>query len=1085
MKKVTLVAVLGLAGFGFAETTIVTPEVKWSYTDATTPGVFANSFLNEVDQANDKIAVVYEVGNCATATISGAVTQNYGGMVKTGSGTLILGGANMLAQGYNSSAKFSCYDAQLTFDEGGNAVTNGFGVFTLAEGKVVFTGNGTKVTSKVKQTSDMFLIGARTVATDGSQGYEGDVEMVVQENAYVQTSTAGHLGRYRGFVNNTAADHPAVSKLLVTTGATFEQAGGKSFFIGEGARPSTSNRYHSDLRVEVDGGTFTHGTSFAGLSINQRNGQSTQIDIKNGGVFQEYLFQTATSTEDAGAVAPLTVNVTGAGSALRTQEFRNDTSKKAGPATVLNVTDGARFYCDKMTNYENGQIDIYLDDATVRPFGIENTHVVTDQKVVFPANVTSLTLGPNGATLQSYGQSTNPASANVKLYNTAIFAKAFTGEGGLVLSGNNAANTIRFTGANDYTGPTVLSNGVFTLDGDGIVPSVSAFTQKGGVLYAKTKDIVLGDATFASGATIRLAPGRKIVVNGTLSLASGINVIFEDENGDELPGPFEEASFFQTAVSNARELRKLATALYTTDKIAVSGFDVTVENDMATFVFSTGASSSEATWTGEGGEDTSFLTAANWDVEQAPSFLGGLTATFGTGGERATFSNVKTLAGLVFNRVGGFRISADDDDLLFLTGGTLTVEDAERAGVESYVVDAPVLAPTPVTATVPLNACLEFAKNTEFAQGIDVSGAGRVAFRGGTNVMGNVKLHCATNNLLAGTIRNVDGVIDGPLNDKQASNVHVLNLTGAVAENTKNVNVISNAVVEKSVLVTGGVMKGVGFQMAVGTTNLFKGGVYYTSPWKRLDAQADSQTVFEGGLTASWTLKLSGSGDFIIRNKPLSAYPNFSLTDSVKLTFAVTGNAVSDLYRHEGSNRTTFLVDHAFDNVVVRADNTDSVFDLADTVQEFKTFLCEGAKPTITGVEGSRLVFQKLPEKALGATNVCCKVTGAVELENGSTGELLLKGTGYTSTGAIIATSGTTIFGDTFVTSRKTTTVRFNGGVVSLADGKTYKVLKAYIGDTEVPPGKYRANDGSVLGNELTGGGTLSVCGTGMMLFIR
>ena len=1085
MKKLTLVAVLGLAGFGFAETTIVSPEAKWSYTDATTPGVFANSFSNAIDQANDKIAVVYEVGNCATATISGAVTQNYGGMVKTGSGTLILGGANMLAQGYGSSAKFSCYDAQLTFDESGNAVTNGFGVFTLAEGKVVLTGNGKQVISKVKQTSDLFLIGTLTVAADGSQGYEGDVEMVVREKAYIQTSTAGYLGRRHGFIENTAADHPAVSKLLISTGATFEQGGGKSFYIGAGERPSASNRYHSDLRVEVDGGTFTHGTSYAGLSINQRNGQSTQIDIKNGGVFQEYLFQTATSTEDDGAVAPLTVNVSGAGSILRTQEFQNGTKKKSGPTTALNVTDGASFYCDKMTNYQNGQIDIYLDDATVRTYGIVNTHVVTDQKIVFPENVTSLTLGPNGATLQSYGQSTNPASANVKLYNTAIFAKAFTGTGGLVLSGNNAANTIRFTGANAYTGPTVLSSGIFTLEGDGIVPSASAFTQKGGVLYAKTKDIVLGDATFASGATIRLAPGRKIVVNGTLSIASGINVIFEDENGDELPGPFEEASFFQTAVSNARELRKLATALYTTGKIAVSGFDVTVENDMATFVFSTGASSSEATWTGEGGEDTSFLTAANWGVEQAPSFLGGLTATFGTGGERATFSNVKTLAGLVFNRTGGFRISADDDDLLFLTGGTLTVGDAERAGVESYVVDAPVLASTPVMATVPLNACLEFAKDAEFAQGIDVSGAGRVAFRGGTNVMGNVKLHCATNNLLAGTIRNVDGVIDGPLNDKQANNVHVLNLTGAVAENTKNVNVISNAVVEKSVLVMGGVMKGVGFQMAVGTTNLFKGGVYYTSPWKRLDAQADSQTVFEGGLTTSWTLKLSGSGDFIIRNKPLSAYPNFSLTDSTKLTFEVAGNTVSELYRHEGSNRTTFLVDHAFDNVVVQADNTDSVFDLADTVQEFKTFLCGGAKPTITGVEGSRLVFQKLPEKALGATNVCCNVTGAVELENGSTGELLLKGTGYTSTGAIIATSGTTIFDGTFVTSKKTTTVRFNGGMVNLADGKTYKVFKAYVGDTEVPPGRYRANDGSVLGNELTGGGTLSVCGTGMILIFR
>ena len=1083
MKRLTLVAVLGLVGLGFAGTTTVTPETKWSYSDATTPGLFTDSFLNEIEQANDKIAVVYEVGNCATATISGAVTQYYGGMVKTGSGTLVLGGANMLAQGYGSSAKLGRYDAQLTFDEGGNAVINGFGVFTLAEGKVVFTGNGKSVTSKVKQTSDLFLIGARTVATDGSQGYEGDVEMVVQEKAYVQTSTAGYLGRCHGFVNNTDADHPAVSKLLITMGATFEQAGGKSFYIGEGGRPSASNKYHSDLLIEVDGGTFTHGTSYAGLSINQRNGQSTQIDIKNGGVFQEYLFQTATSTEDAGAVAPLTVNVTGAGSVLRTQEFRNDTSKKAGPATVLNVTDGARFYCDKMTNYENGQIDIYLDDATVRPFGIENTHVVTDQKVVFPANVTSLTLGPNGATLQSYGQSTNPASANVKLYNTAIFAKAFTGTGGLVLSGNNAANTIRFTGANDYTGPTVLSNGVFTLDGDGVVPPASAFTQKGGVLYAKTKDIVLGDATFASGATIRLAPGRKIVVNGTLSIASGINVIFEDENGDELPGPFEALSFFQTAAANARELRKLAAALYTTGKITVSGFDVTVEKDMATFVFSTGASSSEATWTGEGGADTSFLTAANWGAEQAPSFLGGLTATFGTGGALATFSNVKTLAGLDFNRAGGFRISATDDDLLFLSEGMLTVKDTERTEVESYVVDAPILVSTPVSVTVPQNARLEFAKDAEFVQGLEVSGAGWVAFRGGTSVMGNVKLLCATNNFLTGTIRNADGVIAGPLND--ANNVHVLNMRAPSVTSIKNVNVVSNAVIEKSVLVTGGVMQSVGFQVAAGTTNLFKGGVYYTSPWKCLDAQANSQTVFEGGLTTSWTLKLSGLGDFIIRNKPLNAYPNFNLTGSTKLTFEVAGNTVTDLYRHESSNRTTFLVDHAFKNVVVQADNTMSVFDLTDTVQEFKTFLCGGAKPTITGVEGSRLVFQKLPEKALGATNVCCNVTGAVELENGSTGELLLKGAGYTSTGAIIATSGTTIFDGTFVTSKKTTTVRFNGGIVNLADGKTYKVFKAYVGDTEVPPGRYRANDGSVLGNVLTGGGTLNVFGPGLTLIVR
>jgi len=1112
MKEKSLVVVSTtclLAGVALGVVT-VTPEAKWSYS-GDTPGVFTEVFTNAVAKGT-KVGVVYDVAT--EATISGNMTSDYGGFVKIGPGALTLAGENKL--GVSLSGSENCGNDThgiFALDATGNHATAGFSQFTVLDGTLAVTNK----TTTTKQTGGYGIMGGFTAAVGET---EKDVTIDIRNGGKISQALISLLGARHGFVNNTAPDKPALALLRIHPGGNYTQTGGKAFrFGGNQDNPGTSTwgKFHSDIRLEVLGGTFTAGDSYAGFDVAQYDGQTSSITVTGGGLFRDYLFMTGTGTSANGAVSPLTIDVSGANSQFLVQYFEVNNQQKSGPVTTLCVRDGAIFKCDQMTVKNNGAIHIFLDDATVSTYAILNTHIATDRKVVFPADVTSLTLGAGGATLISTGTATNPASNKVKLPITAVFAKGFapspdlpqgTPDGGLTLQGGGVSNVIELAGANTYAGPTVLQSGILTLSGDGTIPAASAFMQTGGTLFANTKDIALGDADFRIGATIRLAAGRRLVVNGQLSVSPGSCVEFLDANGNEIDDSFVNFPFITVPAANAAALSDAFVPSRTSSGLRLASKSVTLDpgGETATLYvsYTEGAADVSDIWTGAAADPRASLDG-NWKSGTAPSLVGGgLQATFAEGGTRAVFAGAADLRGIAFEGAD-FALEGEPSSFLRLGAGGLSFAAPGEGETPSYTIGLPFVSTDQQTWTIPTGTALKITNTVEMTGALSVSGGGEINVVGNESAFANVQLQSGVKAVISGRIRNTDHAVS-PSNSGEAGKNTFL-FYGAPDGNTRTV--ISNAVVEKSVYLKGGKMGECAFRVPADCTCTFKGGFYATSPWKYISVGGGGECVFENGATFDWTIKFWGNGRHVFRNKPIYCGANFDLGANTVLRMECSGSRCVTAMYAEGAGRLELPVDNAFQNTPLHLDNVASTIDFYGTRQPFTYVLCKGANPTLTGTAGSVLEITRgaaAGASVIGSTNINCKVEGSLGISMTGTGLLRLKSQDFASAGDISVTQGTLEFASdaswlngTNVTVGGTGVLKigkaetFNGefavirfadaGKISVPEGMTQVFADGWDGSTHLKPGtRYTSAN---LPDHIAPGGAIRIAGGGTMILFR
>ena len=1111
MKARSLIAAAaGLLAGAASGTVTVTPEAKWTYAGET-PGVFTDAFVNDV-ASDAKVGVVYDVAT--EATISGNMTSSYGGFVKIGPGTLTLAGANSLSQSLAGNFKFDNQHDRLTLDATGNYAVKGFSEFSVLDGTLVVTNK----TTTTKQSNAYGVIGGFTADVGET---EKDVTVEIRKGGKIQQNVITSLGARHGFVNNTASDKPACAALRIYPGGTYSQGGGKPFNLGgdnnqNNPGTATWGTFHSDIRLEVLGGTFTAGTSYAGFNAAQYDGQTSTIIVSDGGIFQDYYVGTGVRSS-AGSVAPLTIDVSGSGSEFRVQNFVNNSNAQSGPTTTLRVRDGATFKCDQMDAKANGVIDIFLDGATVSTYAILNTHIVTERKVVFPAGVTSLTLGAGGATLVSTGTATNPASNKVKLPITAVFAKGFasspdlpqgTSDGGLVIKGGTPSNVVELAGVSTYAGPTVLQSGILTLSGDGTIPAASVFTQSGGTLFANTKDITLGDADFRIGATIRLAAGRRLVVNGQLSVSPGSCVEFLDANGNEIDDSFVNFPFITVPAANAAALSDAFVPSRTSSGLRLASKSVSLDpgGETATLYvsYTEGAADVSDIWTGAAADPRASLDG-NWKSGTAPSLGGGgLLATFAEGGARAVFAGVADLRGLAFEGTD-FALEGDSVASLLLGAGGLSIAAPGVGETPAYTVGLPFASIETQTWTVPDGAALAFTNNVEMGSSLSVSGAGEIQFLGSESAFANVQLQSGVKAVISGRIRNTDHAISPSTSGAADKNTFLF--YGSPDGNTRTV--ISNAVVEKSVYLKDGKMGECAFRVPAGCTCTFKGGFYATSPWKYVSVGGGGECVFENGATFDWTFKFWGNGRHVFRNKPIYCGANFDLGANTVLRMECSGSRCVTAMYAEGAGRLELPVDNAFQNTPLHLDNVASTIDFYGTRQPFTYVLCKGANPTLTGTAGSVLEITRgaaAGASVIGNTNINCKVEGSLGISMTGTGLLRLKGQDFASAGDISVTQGTLEFVSdaswlhgTNVTVGGTGVLKigkaetFNGefavirfadaGKISVPEGMTQVFADGWDGSTHLKPGtRYTSAN---LPDHIAPGGAIHIAGGGTMILFR
>src|SRR4030095_11725887 len=79
------------------------------------------------------------------------------------------------------------------------------------------------------------------------------------------------------------------------------------------------------------------------------------------------------------------------------------------------------------------------------------------------------------------------------------------------------AGTLTLSGANAYSGGTMLSAGHLALGANNVVPDTGTFTFAGGILDANNRTDTIGPLSLTANSTLNLSPGG---VSGSLTFAS-------------------------------------------------------------------------------------------------------------------------------------------------------------------------------------------------------------------------------------------------------------------------------------------------------------------------------------------------------------------------------------------------------------------------------------------------------------------------------------------------------------------------------------------------------------------------------------
>lgn len=1032
-----------------------------------------NSFIYRIDQ---------------DFTTTGDFNQPYGGFMKTGKGTLTFKSTFNLSQpggndykGYPASTRYKRF---VLVDDPDKQTDDGKQFFGVMDGTLVFSPASTKTKFTVNQVNCQQPIGAWT-ADEGEQ--EPDVTFQI-DNGAVAMNTATVIGLNHGYRKYNTPNGPASATLLIN-GGSFTQAGGQAFFLGVNdttsayiEKSATVPYYNTIVNFIMHGGTYSHGTSSTGFLIPGRKGVQANI-IMDGGTFSDRnvkVFTQATYTQSS-----CTIDISKT-AVMQAEVFLHNAkgNSSGGPTTTMTIHDGGTFLCDCFTNKIGAcSLDLTIDGGRLGNYNCEGNWKDARKLVADSSLVRGIMLGEKGATLLARGAGKTAAYLAVFKPSTALADGVK--DGGLVLEGDDGA-TFEFGAVNTYQGPTTLKGGTLTFSGSGCLPEGTDFTALGGTIEVKDADFVVGDCTL-KGVTVKLWPGRRIVVNGALATDTMDHIVFVDANGNELETDAERP-FLSVPEANKAVLEDLQLSLRVGSKLRLAGRKVVVgEDGRAVLSVSLKPRSDKAdpapataAWTGSGADDD-LATDGNWLPGKAPVFDGGLTATFAAGGH-AVVTDDKPFAGLLFGDLDFAFDAADEYAYLSIGAGGLAFDGLTAS--HAYGFDVPVFGDSAQSWDVPAQAAVTFDRDVRFNQPLRIDSAGgTVTFLGEDNAFGNVQI---TNScvVMSGRIRNLDGVpsdiVEGkttPPPEDGPTNLVVWGTASSIYP-----VVFSNAVVEKTCSFRNGVMGGNAFASAAFTTNVFRGGVHMYQPWKNFVLGEGSETIFENGLQMEWSTYLIGGGHMIVRRKPFRAIRSLIGVNDATLTLEVAGNMCKNPLRLEGNTAVLDLsaVDNAFKSTSIEWNgNYTGRIELGGTEQTFD-FMLTREKGVITGEPGSRLVIAKgasATTPGIGYTNIACSVEGGVSIEMKGTGLLQLAGRAFASSGDLIASAGTLELaagarwhnGTNFI-ARGTGTLRFCGsrpvgksavlrleddGKVEIADGKCLSVEVCWLDGAKVEDGVY------------------------------
>ncbi|MEO7099133.1 MAG: autotransporter-associated beta strand repeat-containing protein [Luteolibacter sp.] len=428
----------------------------------------------------------------AGLTINSVIANNTGGTVgltKSDLGTLTLGGANTFTGGVFVNGGILKISAENNLGSGTKNVMFNGGMLQVTNGFNAGSSTAFRVAAGLSGTLDVLASQTLTLANSAGMLSTGDTASTLIKtgagSVVIQNANAGFTGIQRIDQGTVELRNSASlgSGIVQATGGTLSLAQDTSTSFGN----SVTMLADSTIRVSRLTGTGAVTHTLAGLDLDSRiltvtgDGQAA-LQISNITLSGTGTLNLTTADLRAGAITGF-----------------YDLTKSGNASLILTAAN----------NYIGSTV---INGGTLS-LGLAN--VIPDGSAVTLASGTTFNLGNFSDTIGSLAGSGNVSLGTATLTSgtagSTTFSGIISGTGGLTKSGTT---TLTLSGANTYTGPTLVSSGTLAMGGANRLDSGTALTVSSG-----TNFLLNGNATttasLAGGGTIGLGSG--ILTTGTNS----------------------------------------------------------------------------------------------------------------------------------------------------------------------------------------------------------------------------------------------------------------------------------------------------------------------------------------------------------------------------------------------------------------------------------------------------------------------------------------------------------------------------------------------------------------------------------------
>jgi outer membrane autotransporter protein len=479
-------------------------------------------------------------GNNLSTTVSGVIQDGGsaggtgGSLVKVGTGTLTLTGANTYSGGTTISAGTLQLgnggtagsiagnvidNAVLAFDRS-DAVT--FGGAISGTGSVTQIGSGTTILSGTNTYSGGTTVSAGTLQAGSATGFSPNSEFTVNSilDLHGFNSTVGSLSG-TGTVLNNGATAAALTAGNDNANSTF------SGILQNGTSALALTKSGTGTLVLTGANTYTGGTTIDAGTLRLGNGGtagSITGNVSDNGVLA---FDRSDSVTFGGTISGTgSVTQIGTGSTILTgtNTYSGGTTISAG---TLQLGNGGTAGSIAGNVIDNGALAFDRRDSVTFAGAISGTGSVTQigaGTTILTGNNTytggttigagTLQLGNGGTTGSIAGNVIDNGVLAFNRVDSVTFGGVISGTGSLVKQG---AGTLTLPGANTYTGTTTINAGSLIVDGS--IGSQQTFVNAGAFLggHGTIGGNLSNSGTVGPGD----APGTLTVANNYVQNSSG------------------------------------------------------------------------------------------------------------------------------------------------------------------------------------------------------------------------------------------------------------------------------------------------------------------------------------------------------------------------------------------------------------------------------------------------------------------------------------------------------------------------------------------------------------------------------------